>query len=318
MLVRLPQTLTVTEHSQLGRFGQVVVSAGGRLRQPTSLLSATDRTAVHALQQGNDRNRLIVDDGDQSQNPDPIAFGHGGRPLSASNTLRGGDTVTGAVGVLTYTWAGNAASGNAYRLRPIHALGGAAEFAPADPRPTAPPVSGSGGIKVASANLRPRRRGNLGLKAGLLYRAASVTPVAGATFVDQSAVFERRPVGQTFGTAGGARFTVIANHFKSKGSCPATGPDADAGDGQGCWNAHRTDQADELAAWVPGTVLPAAGDPDVLNADEPGVLDYNTEFKSPGQLTSLYAPDRFRTSDHDPVVAGLHLRSCHRRAPGVS
>ena len=31
--------------------------------------------------------------------------------------------VTDAVGVMTYTWAGNAASGNAYRVRPVGALG---------------------------------------------------------------------------------------------------------------------------------------------------------------------------------------------------
>ena len=43
------------------------------------------------------------------------------------------------------------------------------------------------------------------------------------------------------------------------------------------------------------------------NADEPSVLDFNTEFKTPGQIASLYAPDRFRTSDHDPVLAGLDL-----------
>ena len=44
-----------------------------------------------------------------------------------------------------------------------------------------------------------------------------------------------------------------------------------------------------------------------VNADEPAILDYNTEFKSAGQITSLYAPDEFRTSDHDPVVIGLDL-----------
>ena len=42
-----------------------------------------------------------------------------------------------------------------------------------------------------------------------------------------------------------------------------------------------------------------------INADEPSVLDYNVEFKSAGQVTSLYAPDQFRISDHDPVVIGL-------------
>jgi uncharacterized protein len=44
-----------------------------------------------------------------------------------------------------------------------------------------------------------------------------------------------------------------------------------------------------------------------INSDEPSVLDYNTEFKSVAQVTSLYAADAFRSSDHDPVVIGLNL-----------
>lgn len=39
-----------------------------------------------------------------------------------------------------------------------------------------------------------------------------------------------------------------------------------------------------------------------INADEPAVLDYNTEFKSNTQQETLYAPDPFRSSDHDPVL----------------
>ena len=38
-----------------------------------------------------------------------------------------------------------------------------------------------------------------------------------------------------------------------------------------------------------------------VNADEPRALDYN-EFNQPG----LYAPDEFRSSDHDATVAGLY------------
>jgi uncharacterized protein len=37
------------------------------------------------------------------------------------------------------------------------------------------------------------------------------------------------------------------------------------------------------------------------------VLDYNGEFKSRAQQASLYAPDAFRSSDHDPLVVGLEL-----------
>jgi predicted extracellular nuclease len=465
MLVRFQQTLTVTEHFQLGRFGEVLVSSGGRLRQPTSDIRATDQAAVQAAQNANNANQIIIDDDRNSQNPDPIVFGRAGQPLSAANTLRGGDTVTNPVGVLTYTWAGNAASGNAYRLRPSGALGGTAVFDAVNERPTVRPDTGTGGLRVASANLlnffntytgckfgtqggpadcrgaendtEYQRQlakevaslrflgadvvgymemendgygpssavqalvnalnaqdgpgawafidadaatgvvdvaGTDAIKTGLLYRTASVQPVAGGTYVDQDPIFERRPVAQTFQTPAGARFTVVANHFKSKGSCPASGPDTDQGDGQSCWNPRRTAQANELARWINASVLPAAGDPDVLivgdlnsyagedpiavlesagytnlvkafhgkdaysyvfdgqwgyldyamasasltsqvtgaadahhNADEPSVLDYNTNFKTPAQLASLYAPDRFRTSDHDPVLAGLNL-----------
>jgi predicted extracellular nuclease len=44
-----------------------------------------------------------------------------------------------------------------------------------------------------------------------------------------------------------------------------------------------------------------------INADEPTVLDYNTEYKTSNLLASLYSPDAFRASDHDPLVIGLHL-----------
>ena len=44
------------------------------------------------------------------------------------------------------------------------------------------------------------------------------------------------------------------------------------------------------------------------NADEPPVLDYNTEFKTDDR----YAPSAFRASDHDPVLVGLAL---HADAP---
>ena len=151
MLVRLPQTLYVTEHFQLGRFGQVVLSSGGRLMQPTNIFPPLSTEAID-LQAENNLNRIILDDASQAQNPDPIVFARGGLPLSASNTLRGGDTATGIVGVMTYTWAGNSASGNAYRVRPINALGGSFNFEPTNPRPQAAPDP-SGSLRVAGMNL---------------------------------------------------------------------------------------------------------------------------------------------------------------------
>ncbi|MEO6412814.1 MAG: Ig-like domain-containing protein, partial [Pedococcus sp.] len=54
-----------------------------------------------------------------------------------------------------------------------------------------------------------------------------------------------------------------------------------------------------------------------INSDEPSVLDYNTDFKTPAQVASLYAPDQYRVSDHDPVLIGLALTP-NNRAPSAS
>jgi hypothetical protein len=49
-----------------------------------------------------------------------------------------------------------------------------------------------------------------------------------------------------------------------------------------------------------------------INADEPIILDYNIEFKSTAQQTSFYNADPFRTSDHDPLLAGFSLTPTNR------
>ena len=210
------------------------------------------------------------------------------------------------------------------------------------------------------------------IKVALIYKPARVTPV-GPWLTDANSVWSRTPLAQTFQTVGGERFSVVVNHFKAKGCEGASGANLDQGDGQGCYNARRILQAQRLAAWIAGTVLLGAGDPDMLivgdlnadargpvdgacrcrirepgehvggaeclllrlrrpvrdaglragklrlagqttgvvewhaNADEPRVLDYNEEFKSSGQLVSLYSPDAFRSSDHDPLLVELTL-----------
>jgi predicted extracellular nuclease len=474
MLVRLPQTLHATEHFQLGRFGQVVLASGGRLLQPTSVRRPGGEAL--ALQAANALNRIILDDGRNDQNSDPIVFARGGQPLSATNTLRGGDTASGIVGVMTYTWGGNAASPNAYRVRPIGALGGTVRFEPANPRPSGPPDVG-GTLRVAGMNLlnyfntfngassNPPSACNLGvgggptdcrgaddpgefarqwpktvaairatdadvigvveiendgygpgsaladlvgrlnaasapgtyaymnvdaevgklnalgadaIKVGLVFKPASVTPI-GVTAVLNTGAFvtggdggarNRPALAQAFQTPTGGRFVAVVNHLKSKGTaCDAP----DAGDGQGHCSAVRRTAARELAAWL-ATDPTGTGDAGILvlgdlnsyaqedpiaelesvgfvnlveqvsgataysyafdgqwgyldhalaspalgpqvtgvaefhiNADEPSVLDYNDDFKSAGQLVSLYAPDPFRGADHDPIIVGLDL-----------
>jgi predicted extracellular nuclease len=467
MLVRLSQTLYVTEHFQLGRFGQVVVSSGGRLQQPTNIFVPGLDAAN--LQDENNRKRIIIDDALQNQNSDPIVFGRNGNPLSASNTLRGGDTATNIVGVMTYTWAGSSASGNAYRVRPINALGGYVNFEEANSRPTSAPDVG-GSLTVTGMNLlnffntfdnctlgvggattdcrgadtlseferqfpktviailemeadvigvneiendgygpdsaiqylvdqlnaatepgtyafidvdantgQVNALGTDAIKVGVIYKTSSVIPVGQTAalntvaFVNggDSAPRSRASLAQAFEQiSNGARFIVNVNHFKSKGSaCNAP----DAGDGQGNCNQVRVNAAIELTNWLASDPT-GTGDPDILlvgdynayamedpiitiedagfthliktllgedaysyvfdgqwgyldhalatasltsqvsgvadyhiNADEPAVLDYNTDFKSAGHIISLYNDDEFRVSDHDPVLVGLEL-----------
>ncbi len=474
MLVRLPQTLYVTEHFQLGRFGQVVMSSDSRLYQPTNV--TTPGAAAGALQAENDLNRIIIDDALQNQNPDPILFGRDGNPLSASNTLRGGDTATGIVGLMTYTWAGFSASGNAYRVRSIDALGGSINFVGANPRPAAAPAE-TGRLRVAGMNLLnffntfdglpdnvdncsggvsggamdcrgadtqtefdrqwPKTvaamvgtdadvigvveiendgygpdsaiqflvdqlnaattsgtyafidvdtatgqidaMGDDAIKVGLVYKPAKVTPVgqtAALNTVDfvnggDGAPRNRPALAQAFEEVGtGERFVVSVNHLKSKGSACNV---PDSGDGQANCSIVRTNAANLLTTWLasdptgtgdsdalivgdlnsyamedPITAIKNAGYTNLINAyggeeaysyvfdgqwgyldyalstssltaqitnvadwhinaDEPSVLDYNTDFKSAAQIASLYNADQFRISDHDPVLVDLNL-----------
>lgn len=54
------------------------------------------------------------------------------------------------------------------------------------------------------------------------------------------------------------------------------------------------------------------------NADEPPVLGYEAAFKTPAQIAGLYAPDAYRSSDHDPVVVDLALPEPDGLARGLS
>jgi len=49
-----------------------------------------------------------------------------------------------------------------------------------------------------------------------------------------------------------------------------------------------------------------------INADEPDAIDYDTTFKQDAQ-DAIYAPDAYRSSDHDPVIVGLDV--CDEIAP---
>jgi predicted extracellular nuclease len=116
------------------------------------------------------------------------------------------------------------------------------------------------------ANLRDVPGGDDAIKVAMIYKPAVVTPVGAAVTVDDPAFsIGRAPLAQTFSLAANeqAIFTVMVNHFKSKGCGGATGADEDQGDGQGCYNATRTAQADAILGFV-SALQADTGDGDVL------------------------------------------------------
>lgn len=426
MLVQFPQTMAVTELFELGRYGRVALSVGGRQFHPNNG-NVTVTNAQNLLA------RIVLDDNTTAQNPNPIpALG----TPAAPQVRRVGDTVQNLTGVLNYT-LGNAGVGS-YSLHAVSPP----NFVAANPRQAAPPpVTGS--LKVASFNVlnyfttlgsrgantaaeftRQQAKiveaiagldadvlglmeiennndvatqnlvaalnakmgagtyaavnsGTFGtdvIKVDILYKPSKVKRIGGlvlptgADLATYTTASGRPPLAQRFASvANDGGFWFVVNHYKSKGSCPASG-DIDAG--QGCWNLARTAQSQALNSLT--TKLQAQGESDVLimgdinsylnedptkvleaagyesllkrmpandrytyvfggetgaldhgyasasmksqvssvgvwhiNADEPPVIDYNTEFKPDDR----YAANAYRASDHDPVILGITLIS---------
>ncbi|MFI6632833.1 ExeM/NucH family extracellular endonuclease [Nonomuraea fuscirosea] len=353
MLLTFPQPLTVSEHYNLGRFGEVVLSSQGRLFQPT------DRRGVDAAL--NERRSLLVDDGSTRENPATLP------PI-----VRTGDVAAGVTGVLGYGFG-------AYRLQPTKPV----NYLNANPRLPKPfPVVGN--VKVASFNtlnwfttlgsrgasnaeeqqrqlaklvaalkglnadavalMEVENNGQTALQAlvdavnaqvgagtyaalahpfpgtdaiqvGLVYKPAKLTPV-GAAKSSQDAVFSRPPLIQTFrGKSGGQPFTMLVNHLKSKGSCPSSGPDADQGDGQSCWNPTRVTQAQALLGLVEDQDLPnpivlgdlnAYGEEDPIDTLEAGGLTSVTKRFVPEPLRYSYLFDGL-AGELDHALVGRQL-----------
>lgn len=137
MRISLPQTLTVSEVYDLGRYGEVLLSSGGRQWIPTH--KAWPGDSAQALQAENELDRIVLDDGMSRQNPDPIRYPV--PELSAYDTLRVGDQASGIQGVLNFV-AGE------YRIAPTRQP----QFHAANPRPAQPePLDGR--LRVASFNV---------------------------------------------------------------------------------------------------------------------------------------------------------------------
>ena len=142
MLVRITTPMTVSQNYFQGRYGQVSMSAEGRMKKPSNVLRPG--TAEYALlNDKNARSRITLDDGSSAQNPNPIPF------IGEDNTLRAGDiaqTITGYIdhGLITASSTGP----RDYKIHPTITP----VFSRENPRTTAPNAVG-GNVKVASFNV---------------------------------------------------------------------------------------------------------------------------------------------------------------------
>lgn len=137
MLVTSSQPLIVSDNYNLGQYGEVTLSSK-RLYTPTNIYLPGSEQAS-ALSVANQLDQITLDDGQNGSDPETVVFPTGN--LSASNTLRTGDTVALLTGVVDYSFS-------KYRVIPTQEV----VFSSTNQRTAAPELN-LGNLKVASLNV---------------------------------------------------------------------------------------------------------------------------------------------------------------------
>lgn len=144
MLVTLAGPLTVGQNAFQARYGQLTLSAGGRLETPTNKYRAGS-DAAKAMAADNAARLIVLEDGSTLQNVNPTPF------TGPTGALRGGDTIGSITGVIDFgpTTTSTGAPG-AYRIVPL--ANDALQYSLTNPRTSTPPAVG-GNVKLASFNV---------------------------------------------------------------------------------------------------------------------------------------------------------------------
>lgn len=138
MLIRVAQTVTISEAFNFDRFGEIRVTQGGQVTQFTQT-NLPDVAGYQAYLNNLGSRSLLIDDGLDVQNPNPLNLF--GTPITTANAPQIGDGLSGLVGNLGYAF-------NEYRLQ----VSQAPTVLDTQPRPS-PPGRADGDIKIAGANL---------------------------------------------------------------------------------------------------------------------------------------------------------------------
>ncbi len=137
----VPQTLTSLSTSSWGALGRWCCLLMVGLQQPTNIVVEPGAPAL-ALQAANNLNRSSWMMCSTTRTPTRSSSVAAGCRFPPAIPCAAATPPPGMIGVMTYTWSGNAASGNAYRIRPIRALHGYVNFEPSNPRPDQRPGIG--------------------------------------------------------------------------------------------------------------------------------------------------------------------------------
>jgi predicted extracellular nuclease/2',3'-cyclic-nucleotide 2'-phosphodiesterase (5'-nucleotidase family) len=141
--------LSVVEFFQLERFGEIRLSSGGVLQNPTNVVDPQDDVAYNEIVAYNAANNIILDDGRTGQNLTNAFDTAGQYPqpyIVPGDTLRIGDQLRDHTTILHYGFS-------AWRLQPIDVDAITEELREnrTRPRPAMPDVGGS--LRIASFNV---------------------------------------------------------------------------------------------------------------------------------------------------------------------
>jgi hypothetical protein len=282
--VKFTQTLYIADLYNLGRYGSMRLSVGGRAFQPNNGVAAGRRLELH------------LDDGSYRREPRPLPY------VREDYSPRVGDAIEPLTGILTRAFGD-------WRIHPLEPV----RFVSRNPRPQAPsrpadqtiravnfnlfnyfidPGGRGAGSDEAFASQRERlrsvllaldadvlglheiqnnpdavadllhllnrdveaaeryqailmERSSAAIRSILLYRPARLS--LEQVTRSQNAAHPRDPVAGVFETPDQQRFAVAIAHFKSRGGCPTAG---DIDTGEGCWAQRREREARQMLQWL--------------------------------------------------------------------
>jgi hypothetical protein len=138
MLVTIPQDLVISEYFNFDRYGEIVLTTERFMTYTAANEPSVDGFAAWLNEFK--LNSITLDDGRESQNPDP-AIHPNGLEFTLDNRFRGGDLVSDVTGVMDYGFS-------KYRIQPTQG----ATYTAANPRPVTPELT-PGDLTIASFNV---------------------------------------------------------------------------------------------------------------------------------------------------------------------